>query len=126
MIETRESALAFIAAGGIIFGLASILVTITIAFKNIEEVERRIATPGKQLDLIRNTFRGGPIGRWMRAIHVFSFFLFRKIPRYVPAISSRIGDEVAPIPNSLKLWVILPVGLANLFVIIFFVVSSML
>ncbi|MFT6914949.1 MAG: hypothetical protein ACJAWL_001248 [Motiliproteus sp.] len=126
MVETRELVIAFIAAGGAVFGVVGVLITITIAFKYIEEVERQIATPGKQLDMIRSFHRGGIAGRWMRALHVFGFFMFRKIPRYGPTISSRMGDEVVPISRSLTLWATLPVGLVGLFGIIFFVAGSLL
>ncbi|MEH6825852.1 MAG: hypothetical protein V7629_18310 [Motiliproteus sp.] len=126
MTDFWRYSVALVGVGSLFLGLLSWLVVVTAAFKRIEEVERQIATPGKQLDMIRNVYREGPIGRWMRAMHVFNFFIFRKIPRYGSAISSRIGDEITPIPKALKIWVILPVGLASLFGTIFLMMSVVL
>ncbi len=124
MSEIHISILAFIAAGAIILALFFWLIAITIAFKRVEEVERLIATPGKQLDMIRNTWRGSPMGRWMRVTHVFNFFLFRNIPRYGPIISARMGDETEPVPSHLKLWVIFPVGIALILTVVFFTAAG--
>ncbi|MFT5722254.1 MAG: hypothetical protein ACI9W6_002580 [Motiliproteus sp.] len=126
MTEFWQNLLAPVSAGSLLLGLLFWIVSITVAFKRIEEVERQIATPGKQLDMIRSVYRGGIAGRWMRALHVFGFFLFRKIPKYGPVISSRMGDEVVPVPRSLKLWATLPVGLAGLLLMTFLVTGSML
>lgn len=108
MIENKEAIIAFIFLGACITVILSGLISITFAFKKIEEVERRIATPGKQLDMIRRSFRGGPAGRWMRALHVYHFFAIRHLPHFGSEIASRMGDEFEPVPPHLKLWVMLP------------------
>ncbi|MDX5387200.1 MAG: hypothetical protein LPK24_11770 [Marinobacter sp.] len=91
-------------------GFFLLILILTILFPKVREVERRIATPGKQLDSIRYFWGNGPIGRWMRAVHVFVFFLFRNLPRIGVRIESRMGDESEALPTSLKLWVVLPVS----------------
>lgn len=48
------------------------------------------------------------------------FFAFRRIPRYGPKIASRYGDELEPLPLSLKLWVTAPHVVFFLAGIVFF------
>ena len=126
MIETREAVLAFIGAGSAILGLACFLVSITIAFKRVQEIERRIATPGKQLYFIKNTWQGGIVGRWIRAMHVAHFFFIRNVPRYGPVIAARMGDELEPVPRSLKLWAMVPVGSGFVLGVVFFIAGILL
>jgi len=101
-------------------GLLSILFIVTVAFPRIAEIERRIGTSGKLIDTVRVYFGGGPIGRWMRSLHVFAFFAFRRIPGYGPKIASRYGDELEPLPLGLKLWVTVPNAVFFLAGIVFF------
>lgn len=89
-------------------GFILLLLMVTLLFRKTKEVERRIATPGKQLDGIRRIWGNGPIGRWMRVIHVYAFFIYRNVPRVGKRIEARMGDESEPLPISLKLWVIVP------------------
>lgn len=107
-----EEQLTVIAAvvGAVALGIAVILLLlmVTLFFRKTMEVERRIATPGKQLDETRSIWGNGPIGRWMRVMHVYAFVVFRHIPRIGPRIESRMGDESEPLPLSLKLWVTVP------------------
>ena len=91
-------------------GFFLLVLILTFLFPKIAEVESRIATPGKQLDGIREIWGNGPIGRWMRVVHVYFFFIFRNLPRIGPRIESRMGDEAEALPMGLKLWVILPVS----------------
>lgn len=91
-------------------GFFLLLLILTLFFPKVVEVENRIATRGKQLDGIRNVWGNGPIGRWMRVVHVFFFFVFRNLPRVGHRIESRMGDESGALPRGLKLWVILPVS----------------
>ncbi|MBD3655858.1 MULTISPECIES: hypothetical protein [Marinobacter] len=93
---------------------------VTLFFRKTEEVERRIATPGKQLDGIRMIWGNGPIGRWMRVAHVYAFFVFRNLPRIGSRIESRMGDENEPLPLSLKLWVIVPFTVYTVLMFLFF------
>jgi len=90
--------------------LALLALVLTLFFKKTIEVEERIAAPGTQLDGIRNTWGNGPIGRWMRVVHVYFFFVFRNLPRIGARIESRMGDENETLPVGLKLWVMLPVS----------------
>ncbi|ERS81926.1 hypothetical protein Q667_19365 [Marinobacter sp. C1S70] len=99
---------AIIGAACMLIGVLLMFLMVTLFFRKTEEVERRIATPGKQLDGIRSIWGNGPIGRWMRVSHVYAFFVFRKFPRIGARIESRMGDEEEPLPRSLKLWVIVP------------------
>lgn len=96
--------------GAVFLGLGLILfiLMVTLFFPKTAEVERRIATPGKQLEGIRIIWGNGLIGRWMRVMHVFAFFAFRNLPRIGPRIEARMGDEQEPLPTSLKLWVLVP------------------
>ncbi|TGN40310.1 hypothetical protein [Marinobacter confluentis] len=109
MSEEQLTATAAV-VGAAALGIAIILLVlmVTLFFRKTMEVERRIATPGKQLDEIRSIWGNGPIGRWMRVMHVFAFVVFRHIPRIGPRIESRMGDEFEPLPLSLKLWVTVP------------------
>ena len=89
-------------------GFVLLVLMVTLFFRKTVEVERRIATPGKQLDGIRIVWGNGPIGRWMRILHVYFFFLLRNLPRIGPRIEARMGDEHEPLPFSLRLWVLVP------------------
>lgn len=109
MTDYIEQVLVVFGVCAMIICVLSILFTITFAFKRIAIVEAKIASPGKELDGIRKVWGGGPIGRWMRAGHVFLFFVVRKLPM-CRGIAERLGDEKEPIPLSLKLWAILPIG----------------
>ncbi len=91
-------------------GFLLLVLMLTVFFPKVMEVESRIATPGKQLDSIRNLWGSGPIGRWMRIVHVYIFFVFRNLPRIGARIESRMGDEREALPRSLKLWAVFPVS----------------
>lgn len=91
-------------------GFLLLVLMLTVFFPKVMEVESRIATPGKQLDSIRNLWGNGPIGRWMRIVHVYVFFVLRNLPRIGTRIESRMGDEREALPRSLKLWAIFPVS----------------
>ncbi|MFC7294502.1 hypothetical protein [Marinobacter aromaticivorans] len=91
-------------------GLLLLVLMLTVFFPKVMEVESRIATPGKQLESIRNLWGSGPIGRWMRIVHVYIFFVFRNLPRIGARIESRMGDEREALPRSLKLWAVFPVS----------------
>ncbi|MBZ0334607.1 hypothetical protein [Marinobacter sp. AL4B] len=108
----------FVASLGV--GFVLLLLMVTLFFGKTKEVERRIATPGKQLDEIRSIWGNGPIGRWMRVMHVYAFVVFRHIPRIGPRIESRMGDESEPLPLSLKLWVIVPFTVYAVLMFLFF------
>ncbi|MCG2582365.1 MAG: hypothetical protein KA296_15955 [Marinobacter sp.] len=111
MSEEQLTDLALIVGvGSMGVGIVLLFLMVTLFFRKTEEVERRIATPGKQLDGIRRIWGNGPIGRWMRVVHVFFFFVFRNLPRVGHRIESRMGDEREALPRGLKLWVILPVS----------------
>lgn len=88
--------------------LLSMVVILAIAFPKVAEVEKRIGTPGKLIDSVRVVYGGGPIGRWMRSMHVFAFYAYRQIPKYGSKISARYGEETEPLPMRLKLWVTVP------------------
>lgn len=100
--------------------LVLLFLMITLFFRKTEQVEQRIATPGKHLDSIRIIWGSGPIGRWMRISHVYVFFLFRHLPRIGPRIEARMGDENEPLPLSLKLWVIVPFSVYAFSAVLFF------
>lgn len=93
---------------------------VTLFFRKTREVERRIATPGKALERIRVVWGNGPIGRWMRVLHVYAFFLYRNVPRVGSRIAARMGDENEPLPLSLKLWVIVPFTVYAILMFLFF------
>ncbi len=101
-------------------GIILMFLMVTLFFRRTEEVERRIATPGKQLDGIRIIWGNGPIGRWMRVAHVYAFFVFRNLPQIGARIESRMGDESEPLPLSLKLWVIVPFTVYAVLMFLFF------
>jgi hypothetical protein len=88
--------------------LLSMFVILAIAFPKVSEVEKRIGTPGKLIDSVRVVYGGGPIGRWMRSMHVFAFFAYRQILKFGPRIAARYGEEIEPLPVRLKLWATLP------------------
>ncbi len=92
-------------------GFFLLILILTFFFPKVREIEGHISTPGKQLDGIRIIWGNGPIGRWMRVVHVYFFFVFRNLPRIGPRIESRMGDEREALPNGLKLWVLLPVSI---------------
>ena len=117
-----------VVAGSIaaVAALVMILLVISLFFKKIEEVENLIATPGKQLAEVRKIWGNGPIGRWMRAMHICSFFLFRSIPRFGEVIASRMGDELQRLSLSDKFWAVIPVATAFLLTAVFFICASYL
>lgn len=107
-------------AVSLVIGFILLVLMVTLLFRKTVEVERRIATPGKQLDEIRSIWGNGPIGRWMRVMHVYAFVVFRHIPRIGPRIESRMGDESEPLPLSLKLWVVVPFTVYAVLMFLFF------
>ena|SRR5690554_3748052 len=96
------------------------LLMVTLFFRKTEEVEQRIATPGKQLDQSRIIWGNGPLGRWMRVTYVYAFFVLRNLPRIGPRIESRMGDEKESVPLSLKLWVMVPFTVYAVLMFLFF------
>lgn len=101
-------------------GFILLLLMVTLFFRKTAEVERRVATPGKQLDEARSIWGNGPIGRWMRVMYVYAFVVFRHIPRIGPRIESRMGDENEPLPLSLKLWIVVPFTVYAVLMFLFF------
>ena len=101
-------------------GFILLLLMVTLLFRKTAEVERRVATPGKQLDEARSIWGNGPIGRWMRVMYVYAFVVFRHIPRVGPRIKSRMGDEKEPLPLSLKLWIVVPFTVYAVLMFLFF------
>ena len=73
---------AIIGAACMLLGVLLMFLMVTLFFRKTEEVERRIATPGKQLDGIRSIWGNGPIGRWMRVSHVYAFFRIPEVSAY--------------------------------------------
>src|SRR5690554_8236954 len=104
----------------LVVGVILMFLMVTLFFRKTEEVERRVATPGKQLDEARSIWGNGPIGRWMRVVYVYAFVVFRHIPRIGPRIRSRMGDEKEPLPLSLKLWVVVPFTACVVLTFLFF------
>ncbi|WP_143595660.1 hypothetical protein [Tamilnaduibacter salinus] len=121
-----ESFAGIAGAISLLLGLLSFFFLVTFAFKRIEEAEAQLATPGKQLHLIRSLWGNGFIGRWMRAVHVCHFFTWRALPVIGPKIASRMGDELKPLPKSLKAWVVVPVWLTTFFLAGFMVFGCIL
>lgn len=109
-----------IGAASMVLGIVLMFLLVTLFFRKTEEVERRIATHGKQLDEVRSIWGNGPIGRWMRVSHVYAFFVYRKLPRIGARIESRMGGEDEPLPRSLKLWVIVPYTACLILTFLFF------
>ena len=101
-------------------GFILLLLMVTLLFRKTAEVERRVATPGKQLDEARSIWGNGPIGRWMMVMYVYAFVVFRHIPRIGPRIKSRMGDEKEPLPISLKLWIVVPFTVYAVLMFLFF------
>lgn len=101
-------------------GFILLLLMVTLFFRKTAEVERRVGTPGKQLDEARSIWGNGPIGRWMRVMYVYAFVVFRHIPRIGPRIKSRMGDEKEPLPLSLKLWIVVPFTVYAVLMFLFF------
>lgn len=121
MTEELGVAAAFLGLASMICGLLGIFFTITVAFSRIREVETRIATPGTYLDMTRALWGSGPWGRWIRAMNVWSFFVYRNLPIMGDRIEARMGNEEQPTPQALKLWVLLPVSYTFLCAVIFVV-----
>jgi hypothetical protein len=115
-----DEVLGITGAVSLVLAIILMFLMVTFFFRKTEEVERRIATPGKQLDSIRIIWGNGPIGRWMRISHVYVFFLFRHLPRIGPRIEARMGDENEALPLSLTLWVIVPFSVYAVSVVLFF------
>lgn len=111
---------ALLGAFSIIGGLVTLLMIHTVFFGAIRKVEDHIATPGKQLDAIKHVWGNGPIGRWMRAIHLYFFFIFRRLPYWGRSIERRMGDEDTPVPRKLKMALMIPMSLFYLLTFIMF------
>lgn len=94
-------------------GFFVMIFCITAVFPKVKEVEKIVATPGKQLDGVRWLWGGGPIGRWMRCTHIALFFILAKVPGFGQVWRSRLGDEPEPVPLRLKLWILIPFGIFN-------------
>lgn len=107
-----EKFLVVIGVSSLLLSLVSIGLVITVAFRRIQQVESHIATEGKYIDNMLPIWGEGPLGRWMRAAHVFFFFAARLVPRYGPVMSARLGDEATPVPRRLKLWATVPMAMA--------------
>ncbi|NVD36749.1 hypothetical protein [Marinobacter lutaoensis] len=102
------------------FGIVLLFLMLTLFFRKVEEIERRVATPGKGLDFRRGIWGNGPIGRWMRILDVYAFLVLRHLPRIGPRFESEMGDELEPLPKSLKLWVIVPFTTYAILMFLFF------
>lgn len=121
MNEEQLTALAeIILVASLGVGVVLMLLMVTLFFPKTREVERRIATPGKALDGIHVIWGNGPIGRWMRVMHVCAFFGYRNVPRFGRRIAGRMGDENEPLPLALKLWVVVPFTVYAFLMFLFF------
>lgn len=113
-IRTIELLLVFSMIGALI----TLLLIHTIIFSVIRRIEDYVATPGKELDSVRRVWGNGPIGRWMRAVHLHMFFIFRRLPLYGKSIEARFGDETTTVPTRLKMAFMVPMSLFYLFTLI--------
>lgn len=118
--EKLEALVAIIGAVSVCTGVILVLLMVTVLFRKIEEIERRVATPGKELDFRRRIWGNGLIGRWMRVLDVYAFLVFRHLPRIGSRFGSEMGDELEPLPKSLKLWVIVPFTTYAILMFLFF------
>lgn len=110
MIEALTVISAFLGIASMIGGVLGILFTVTVAFSRIRMVEARIATPGAYLDMTKTLWGDGPLGRWIRAMNVWSFFTYRNLPVIGSRVASRMGKEEGATPRHLKLWALIPVS----------------
>lgn len=95
---------------GIGFIVLEILI-ISSFIKKIRVIEDKIATPGTQLAGIKSVWGDGPLGRIMRAMHVFMFFTFRNIPLVGSKFEKRMGNEGKNLPIRMKIWAVAPMAL---------------
>ncbi len=110
MIEKLSVISAFLGIASMMGGLLGILFTITVAFSRIRIVEAQIAAPGAYLDMTKTLWGDGPWGRWIRAMNVWSFFIYRNLPLIGSRVEARMGKEDGPTPRHLKLWALIPVS----------------
>ncbi|WP_162628875.1 hypothetical protein [Marinobacter bohaiensis] len=113
------------AVGCLVFSLVLLLFLQIVVFPKVRELEEQIATEGKHLDNVRRFWGSGPIGRWLRLINVFGFFVYRRIPRYGNTISARLGDENGDVPVALKRWATIPMALFLASTVLFLVIGSL-
>jgi len=105
----------------LIGSLTLLILMLTVFFKAVRTIENRIASPGKQLDGIRQVWGNGPLGRWMRIMHVYRFFIFRRLPVWGKSIEQRMGEENPGLPASLRLMLMVPMTLYIFLTVTFFV-----
>lgn len=112
MNESAATIAAFLGAGGIGLLWLGIIVSLTIAFPKICQIEELIA-PGPEYSALRlrKVWGGGPYGRLMRSSYVWRFLLMRKITfGHFRRSATDFGDPDMYIPLGLRLWVQIPFG----------------
>ena len=119
MIEALTVISAFLGIASMIGGLLGILFTVTVAFSRIRVVEAKIAAPGAYLDMTKILWGDGPWGRWIRAMNVWAFFIYRNLPVIGSKVALRMGTEDKATPRNLKLWALIPVSFTFVCAMIF-------
>lgn len=118
--DALTDSVAFLGAASLGLGLIVLVLMLTLFFRKTVEIEDRIAAPGTQLDGLRKMWGSGPIGRWIRIVNVFFYFVFRNLPSVGKRIESRLVGERAPLPLTMKLWAIAPITTFGILMLMFF------
>ncbi|PVY69321.1 hypothetical protein C8D92_1172 [Tamilnaduibacter salinus] len=83
--------------------ICSLIIT-TVAFPKIKEIEKIISAATLISSSGRNIWGGDPIGRLMRATHIFCFLWMRYIPGHFRRAAGNFGNLNMKIPLHLFLW----------------------
>lgn len=97
---------------GMIVGLIAALVTVTIGFRKVVEVEKLVAPQGSELYKMARLVGDHLVGRMIRGVALTSFLVQRRFPGWGVKRAEKWGNVDAEVPLRLRRWILIPQAVA--------------